>query len=141
MIKIEKSDRLNALGNKLDDIWNRLEEEEPSDVKEALSDMLFPGAGPEVTDLDERLRISLEMAEKHKHAWLSDNDWQSMVDVGDDMFRAGVRISSLLKRPLETIFEVSLGFGGEIDESSTLFLSGTEDVVAALLEGVIDQFG
>jgi hypothetical protein len=56
-----------------------------------------------------------------------------------DELAAGVRISSLLQEG-ESIFEVDLGFGGEIDEQSTLFLSGTEDDVAAVLRRVIDSF-
>lgn len=136
MIKIVKSDRLDALAGRLNKLW---EKSEDGEVKDALSDALFPGPGSNVgPDLDDQLRAAQEMAKEHKHAWLSDNDWQGMVNMGDDMFKAAIRIASLLQRE-ESIFEVELDFGGEIDESSALFLSGTEDTVVALLQGVIDR--
>ena len=144
MIEVKESERLNELAEKLNDAWCAFREDDNDEgaeaIKEALEKVVFPGPDATKGLSHEKYSLLLKEARKqYKNAWIADNDHEGMCGMGHSMLVAGLQIASLLKEG-ESVFQVDLCFGGEVEHESSLFLSGTEDAVASLLQGVVDQF-
>lgn len=127
---IKRSNRLQALAR----ILKVLDEDGvESRDGDSVTDAISNAVGPQEDTKEARAAC--------RNEWVVDNDWQSMMDRAEDAFEAGVRVASLLKGG-ESVWKVQLEFGGGIDPQvgTVLFLGGTEDEAAAVLQSVIDQF-
>ncbi len=64
--------------------------------------------------------------------WIADDDWRSHKDMATDAFEAGLKLAANLNG--RTVFMVELSWGGELDETSEIFLVGHEVELVSKLD-------